>query len=430
MRQIPIATNPLLVASAIVQGSRALTPVPAASVPASTSSDGYADRFSPSGLVIYPREGQDLAGVLHAAFRCGIEIPRRRVVINTQGWGIPFEMDATLESRFHDLAEGLQLTIGLKTGAPPYAYEFEPATERARQLERGALWASPPGGEPPKERYRIGEEIGLWDNINFLEDEDAARWLERLAVQVREEGLLFAFASRVVSALDLSEKVDDLKRWKSRNVAALALPRIMNGLTSYESLQLMEKVEGCYQSPDPEVRAAALQAAGGMIPKLAEQRRLERVEKIEPLLSDESPEVRIAAVRALSAAIRSLEETDRPAWVQRLEGFLPLKIDKIRPHLAKYDWNLVTAATEGIGQAFNSLEPDERFSRALNVAQAVANALWLIDSHHAPQSYSIKKFCTAGEPILRDMTAALTPEEIVSLTLQMRGPSDPDDGIE
>lgn len=101
--------------------------------------------FSPAGLIVWPEEGADLLRLAEAISRETREFPNRRLVLHTQGWATPPALDAPLRQGLQALAESRDVTVAVKTAAPPYAFEFIPRAEAERQRAMGEMRAAPAG---------------------------------------------------------------------------------------------------------------------------------------------------------------------------------------------------------------------------------------------------------------------------------------------
>lgn len=127
-------------------GVRQLTAPRAKALPAPAVPKHRVD-FSPAGLIVRPEEGADLLRLAQAISRETREFPNQRLVLHTQGWATPPELDAPLRTGLQELAESRGVTVAVKTAAPPYALEFLPSAEAERQRATGEMRAAPAGGD-------------------------------------------------------------------------------------------------------------------------------------------------------------------------------------------------------------------------------------------------------------------------------------------
>lgn len=118
----------------------------------------HRSNFSPAGLVVWPEPGADLLRLAEALCEGSPSFPNRRLVLHTQEWAVPPALDPSLSRDLQSLAESRGVTIAVKTAAPPYALEFVPAAEAARQAALGELSAAP-GGEGKKPFLWVEEAL-------------------------------------------------------------------------------------------------------------------------------------------------------------------------------------------------------------------------------------------------------------------------------
>jgi len=103
--------------------------------------DRYTLKTSPSGLVVYPKEGINLLEVARKVRETESGIPNRRIVLNTLNWKNGVIIPDKLKLEFQVLAKKYDITISLKTRNK--FYEFLAPSEAAKGRRQGQMVASP-----------------------------------------------------------------------------------------------------------------------------------------------------------------------------------------------------------------------------------------------------------------------------------------------